>query len=367
MDETGVPPTRTNNKGKAMVKTALAVGGAIVCIVLLVIYLQYRSTHITTDDAYVEGTVHTVASKVGGTVKAVLVKDNQFVRTGDTLVKLDEADYRVRVREASSAFDAEKTRLSEFQNRADASKKQLQEVEASIGAAKATVDLENSTVNQARLDMKRGEALYGRETISKERYEQLKTALDVAEARSRAARERVKQLEASLDTQRAMSKQSEAAVTTQHAVIKVRQAALESALLNESYTTILAPSDGYVTKKNVQVGNQVGPGQPLLAIVCLDDTWIVANYKETQLEKIKPGQKVDIQVDASAGSKLRGVVESVMAGTGSSFSLFPPENATGNYVKVVQRVPVKIILEKDTDKEHVLRIGMSVVPTVIVR
>lgn len=149
--------------------------------------------------------------------------------------------------------------------------------------------------------------------------------------------------------------------------VRQKEVVFKAAELNKTYTKIYAPSDGYVTKKNVESGNQIQIGQPLMAIVpLLDDIWINANYKETQLEKIQTGQKVEIKVDTYSGKTFWGKVESIMAGTGASFSLFPAENATGNYVKVVQRVTVKIVLDKDTDKEHVLRVGMSVVPTVIV-
>jgi membrane fusion protein (multidrug efflux system) len=141
---------------------------------------------------------------------------------------------------------------------------------------------------------------------------------------------------------------------------------LKAEELNLSYTKISAPADGRVTKKSVEIGNQVQTGQPLMAVVPLDDVYVVANYKETQLEKIKPGQKVEIKVDSYPSKTFYGKVDSIMAGTGAVFSLFPPENATGNYVKVVQRIPVKILLDKDTDRQHILRIGMSVEPTVVI-
>jgi membrane fusion protein, multidrug efflux system len=148
--------------------------------------------------------------------------------------------------------------------------------------------------------------------------------------------------------------------------VKQKQEALEADRLKKSYTLIYAPSSGYVTKKSVEVGNQIQAGQPLMAIVPLADVWIIANYKETQLEGVKPGQKVVIEVDSYPGKKFSGKVESIMAGTGAAFSLFPPENATGNYVKVVQRVPVKIILDAGTDPNKLLRVGMSVEPTIMV-
>jgi membrane fusion protein (multidrug efflux system) len=165
-----------------------------------------------------------------------------------------------------------------------------------------------------------------------------------------------------------MLKQAETARITQASAIKQREAALREAELKYGYTRIYAPVDGYVTKKSVEAGNQIDVAQPLMAVVPRDvgDLHITANYKETQLEKIKPGQKVNFKVDAFPGKTFNGKVDSIMSGTGAVFSLFPPENATGNYVKVVQRIPVKIVLDKDTDSSHVLRIGMSVVPTIII-
>ncbi|MDO9530463.1 MAG: HlyD family secretion protein [Syntrophales bacterium] len=137
--------------------------------------------------------------------------------------------------------------------------------------------------------------------------------------------------------------------------------------MKRSYTKIYAPSHGYVTKKSVEVGNQIQIGQPLMAVVPLDDVWVTANYKETELDKVKPGQRVEIRVDTYSGKVFEGTVQSIMAGTGAVFSLFPPENATGNYVKVVQRIPVKIVLDKGSNRDHIFRIGMSVVPTIIIK
>jgi membrane fusion protein, multidrug efflux system len=345
--------------------------GAIVGIILvgavIVAYLYYLATRISTDDAFVEGRVHTIASKIAGTVKAVSVTDNQAVKKGDILVEIDEVDYAIKVKEASTALDTEKIRLFEAESRLDAARKQVEEIKAAINSARASEELQEANARQARIDMKRAENLFKSEAISRERFEKAKTSLDVAEAQLRASREQVKRLEASLDAQASLVKQAEAVVRTQGASIKQRQTMVEAADLNRSYTKITAPVDGYVTKKSVEVGNQVNAGQPLLAVVALDDLWVIANYKETQLQKIKPGQKVKIAIDAHPDKKLTGVVESIMAGTGATFSLFPPENATGNYVKVVQRIPVKIMLDKDANTESILRIGMSVVPTVYVR
>jgi membrane fusion protein (multidrug efflux system) len=352
-------------KKKTLIKGVIV--GLILFVIFIVIFLYYRAGRIATDDAFVEGRVHTIASKIAGTVRAVPVADNQPVKKGDVLVEIDEVDYDIKVKEAVTSLDTEKTRLFEAQSRLDAAKKQVEEMRAAINSAKATVDLHEANARQARIDMKRAENLFKSEAISKERFEKAKTSLDVAEAQLKASQEQVKRLQASLEAQASLVKQAEAVVMTQGASIKQRQTMVEAADLSRSYTKITAPSDGYVTKKSVEVGNQINAGQPLLAVVALDDLWIVANYKETQLQKIKSGQKVKITIDAHPGTRLNGVVESIMAGTGATFSLFPPENATGNYVKVVQRVPVKIVLDKDANKENILRIGMSVIPTVYVR
>ena len=352
-----------NHRSKLIAVAVLAI---IVGIASVFLYRHYKATHISTDDAFVEGRIHTIAPKVMGTVKAVYVKDNQLVEEGEVLVELDEVDYDVRVREASTSLDAERMKLQELESKADAARKQMVEIEAQMRAARANLAAEEANLQQARTDLARYETLYKRDAVSKERYERIATGFKVNEAQLEAARARMKQAEAGLVTQGAVVKQVETSLSTQRALIKNKEAALARADLNRSYTEILAPAHGYVTKKSVQVGNQVAVGTPLLAVVPLDDIWVVANYKETELGKVKPGQKVTIKADMYPGRKFNGIVDSIMAGTGTVFSLFPPENATGNYVKVVQRIPVKITLGKESNQNQVLRIGMSVVPTVII-
>ena len=202
--------------------------------------------------------------------------------------------------------------------------------ELKVNEARAAVGVREATFDQAVRDKKRAEALYKDEVFSKERYETTSTAYSLSKAELKSARVK----------------------------LKIAQQNLE-------YTKIYAPSDGYVTSKAVEEGNQVQPGQSLLAVVALNDIWIVANYKETQLKNVRPGQKVQIKVDTYPGKTFTGKVDSIMAGTGAAFSLFPPENALGNYVKVVQRIPVKIVFDKTTDNDRALRIGMSCVPTII--
>lgn len=327
-----------NNEKKK--KAFMIVSGVIALgLILGYIYNSYRTAHISTDDAFIDGNVHTIASKIYGTVKSVYVSDNQPVKRGDLLLEIDPEDYGVKLREASSALGVERAKLVE--------------TEAHIESAKANLELQKANLKLAEADKERADDLYRQEVISRERYDRAVTAYEVAAAQVKAAEEQLRQ---------ARSRR-----VTQEAAIKQREAGLASAYLNYGYTKIYSPADGYVTKKTVQVGNQIQPGQPLMAVLSLNGIWVVANYKETQLGKVRPGQRVVIKVDMFPGKKFKGRVDSIMAGTGASFSLFPPENATGNYVKVVQRIPVKIVFDEDTDHEHILRIGMSVVPTVIAK
>ncbi len=370
MDETKQPeaaqPVQGNHRRniRALIVFAiLAVIGAVVAF----FYIQYKSTHISTDDAFVEGHVHVIASKVYGTVKVVYVDDNQAVKKGDLLLDIDPVDYDAKMNEASSRVSAEKAKSVENDARAEAARRQVAEAKAAVETARANLDLQGANLVQAEIDIKRAENLFRSDAMSRERYEKTMTGYKVVLAQVKAAGEQLRQAEAALETQQALVRQAEAARIFQRSTVAEKQAVLKTAELNYGYTKLFAPSDGYVTRKSVEPGNQIQTGQALMAVVPLDDVWLVANYKETQLEKVKIGQKVEIGVDSYPGKKFRGKVDSIMAGTGSTFSLFPPENATGNYVKVVQRVPVKILLDKGTDPGHILRIGMSVVPTILVK
>ena len=289
-------PAATNGSKK---KKAFLIVGAVVAVGLMIgyFYNSYRKTHVTTDDAFIEGNIHTISARVSGNVKTVAVTDNQQVNPGDLLVQLDPADYRSR---------------SE--------------------ASRANLELQRATLRFAESERKRAKALYDENVNSADRFDQAVSTHEIALAQVKLAEEQLRQAE-----------------------------------LNLGYTRIIAPASGYVTRKSVQTGNQIKDGQPLMAVVDLDNLYVVANYKETEMERIRPGQPVRITVDAYPGKDFTGKVNSIMAGTGVSFSLFPAENATGNYVKVVQRIPVKIVLDPGADKDHLLRVGMSVVPTVLAK
>lgn len=330
---------QANNNHKK--KRAFMVVAVVVAIGLLLghFYNSYRKTHVATDDAFIDGDIYTVASKVNGTIKAVLVSSNQLVKKGDLLVEIDPADYHVKLNEATSTVSVEQAKLGE--------------AESKIAAARANLELQRAKLKLAEIEKSRSENLFQKEAIPRDRYDRAMTGYEVAAAQVKAAEEQLRTAESQKRSQAAM--------------IRQREAVASFADLNLQYTKLYAPADGYVTKKNVQPGNQVQAGQPLMAVVSLENLYVVANYKETELENIRPGQQVEMKVDSYPGKVFKGKVDSIMAGTGVTFSLFPAENATGNYVKVVQRIPIKIVFDQGTDKDHLLRIGMSVEPTVLAK
>ncbi len=334
------PPPRNGN-GRRRAGAILLV---LVCVgTVVTLWLWCRSkTHVTTDDAFIESHVFTISSRVPGSVKQVLVNDNQLVRKGDLLVELDPSDYRTRVENASAQLDlARNETLSNY---------------AQVDAARAALNSDRAKLEQAELDLQRGKALYKRDVIPKEQLDRLETARKVAQAR-------LTETEGSV--RRALAILGLAGGGGREAQIARKKAELEESRLNLSYTRIYAPADGYITRKSVEPGNNIQAGQPLMAVAALDDVWLTANYKESQLTHVKPGQKVEFKVDTFPDHRFTGQVQSIMAGTGAAFSLLPPENATGNYVKVVQRIPVKITVNRESDPQHLLRVGMSVVPTIL--
>jgi membrane fusion protein (multidrug efflux system) len=358
---------REQGKTNSSSRTAIFVIFAIVALAIIAgayLYNRHTRLYVSTDDAYVTGKIHSIAPKVMGTIKKIYVDDNQLVKRGDLLLEIDSKDYDVKVNDAKATVDSEQSKLMELSDRVDVAEKQLAEIQARIEAARATLVLQEANLRQARDDLNRARKLYEKGAFAEVTLEKATTAFDVAKAQVKAAQEQLKQGQAALETQELVVRQSKTAYKSQGYVVEQKKQVLASSSLMQGYTKIYSPADGHVTKKSVEVGNQVQAGQPLMAIVSLSDVWIVANYKETQLENVRSGQGAEIKVDTYPGKTFSGKVDSIMAGTGSVFSLFPPENATGNYVKVVQRIPVKIVLDKGTDPEHILRVGMSVVPTI---
>ena len=334
----------------------------------LYLYLQYEKTHVSTDDAFVDGRIHVIASKVPGTVRTLHVSDNQLVKKKDPLVEIDPVDYEVSVKEAQASLETEQMKLHQIRDSVDTVKKQLVQLLAVLETARGNLELQETNYRQSEIDFKRAETLWKKEVVPKDAYDKAKTNYEVTGAQVKVAKESVRQAEASIETQRALIRQTESGIPPQQAQIQQKEAVLKAAQLNRGYTRLYSPADGYVTKRTVEVGNQIQVAQPLMSVVPLKqvDIWITANYKETQLARVKPGQKVKIKADTYPSKEFYGRVNSIMAGTGSVFTLLPPENATGNYVKVVQRIPVKIELDQGSDPDHLLRIGMSVVPTILV-
>ena len=386
------PAPRNSRKRKAI--------GVILFVIAAMVlsgfaFWKYRQTHVSTDDAYIDGRIHLVSARVQGTVVEVRVRDNQPVRTGDPLLRIDPEPFAVRESGAASAVaagagDVEAARADLVAARSDVTaaikdlegaKAQLAQLSAGIEAARARTSLSAARRSQASRDAARMKQLYDRQMISRESFEKAETDAEVARAQDDVAKEELRLAEAALPTQGAIIAQKGAVVSQRQSVatqrearirqleaqVQQRKSDLEEAKLLRRYTTVLSPADGYVTRKSVEDGQIVSPGQSLLAVAALGDVWVVANYKETDIARIRPGQEVEIRVDTFQGRKFKGTVDSIMAGTGSAFTLFPPENASGNYVKVVQRVPVKIVLRRGEDPGHILRIGMSVIPTILVR
>ncbi len=339
--ETKSSEKKTGNGKKtraAAILTIILVAGALIGFSL---WVRAR-THVKTDDAFIDSHIYSVSSRVSGHVTAVPVVDNQFVKKGDLLVELDPSDYRTKVMNTTAQLDIAKNETAS--------------IYAQVEAAKAALNSDNAKLEQADLDLKRGYALYRKEVIPKEQLDRLETAKKVAGSK-------LKETEGSV--RRALALLGLTGPGAKDAQIEQKRAELEQARLNLSYTKIYAPADGYITRKSVEPGNNAQAGQAMMALVSLEDAWITANYKESQLTHVRPGQNVEFTVDSYPGHVFKGVVDSIMAGTGAAFSLLPPENATGNYVKVVQRIPVKIRIDKSSDPRHLLRVGMSVEPTIL--
>jgi membrane fusion protein (multidrug efflux system) len=408
-------PLEAPPKGLAnpKVRRLLILGGVVLVVVLLGLFLYYHNRE-STDDAQVDGHITPISSKIFGRVAQVLVDDNQPVKAGQVLVKIDPRDYQASVDQAKAALalaesdarsagvDVPRTRenVESGTSSADA---QLAGSQAALASAQVTYDqaqtsdlawaqanIDKSQANAllAQADLARYKPLLEKGEISQQQYDaakanadatasalkadqeklaQAQRNVDITHAQLLAAQARVEQAKAGVAAARADTKQvSMRTADAQGKIAKVAQAqaSLEAAQLNLSYTDVVAPVDGVVTHKQVEPGQVVQQGQGLLVVVPLKDVWVTANFKETQLRKMKPGQKAYVHVD-TYGKTFSGHVDSISGATGAVLSLLPPENATGNFVKVVQRIPVKIVLDPIPPEKAILRPGMNVDATVI--
>lgn len=316
--------------------------------------MWYRSSHyVETENAYVTGRVHPVSARVAGVVTRVLVDDNQMVKAGDLIAELDPADHRVRIEQIEAQIASVEQQIAQ----ADA---QVKQVRAQAGAAGAQVKQAEAQLVRARQDAERYGQLYN-ETMKAVS----KAEVDASSAARAAAQADVAARRDSASAAQAQVAAADAGRDVLKAQIKVLQAQLKDAQQQLAYNRIVAPVAGRVGKRSIEVGARVQPGQQLLAVV-EDEVWVTANFKETQLAGLEPGQKVALEVDALPGKHLEGRVHSFSPASGNQFALLPADNATGNFTKIVQRVPVKIVLDPADVKKYAGRLvpGMSVVAEV---
>jgi membrane fusion protein (multidrug efflux system) len=367
---TANPPTAApagNGKTLARLNSPWFVWPAAAAVaVLLYLALYYLTDFLTresTDDAFIAGHVVSIAPRVDGQVLAVHVLDNQFVHSNDLLVELDPADYAMTVAQKQSAADAQESSYKLALAGLELMHAKLTTAGAAAQESKAGTAAAIATAARAKADFDRSEELRKQATISQQEFDSAQAATQQAEANLNAARQKAAADESRINEAEAQMKATEAGVSMALAQFRQSQTGVQSAQLNLSYTKIFAPCDGLVTRKAVEAGNYVQTGQQLLSLVP-SEVWVVANFKESQLKHMKPGQPVRVAIDALGGQTLRARVDSVQAGSGAAFSLLPPENATGNYVKVVQRVPVKIVFTEPLPANHVIGPGLSVTPDV---
>ena len=365
---------------------------AVAAVVILLLatgafFWHYYSVRESTDDAQIDGHIDPISPRVTGTVLRVLHDDNEVVKAGDLLVELDPKDYEV-------AVDRARADLANAQANAVAanvgvpltqttSSSQLTAADAAVKAAQREVEsaqarLQEAQANYAKVnaDLKRMETLVAKDEVSRQQYDAAvaannaaKATVDAANSAIATAESRVAQAQAQAEAARTVPEQLKvirARAGAATAEVQRAISALAQAELNLKYSKIYAPVTGVLSKRSVEPGQTVSAGQPLFSIVNLEDIWVTANFKETQLKNMRVNQRAKIKVDAYA-REYNGYVESIGAATGSRFSLLPPENATGNYVKVVQRIPVRIRFDQREDPNHQLRPGMSVVPTILLK
>lgn len=343
--------------------------------------ISYSMQNEDTENSQLQTNIVPVSPRIGGYVAAVYVADNQQVKKGDTLVVLDDRDLKIKVEQAMINLENAKANVAVVKsnvNTADAgataTATSIATAVANVATAKASVDAAKVRVWQTAEDFKRYEKLFAQTSATQQQYDAAKAQKEAAEQQLKVAEKQVEVAQAQLATakQQSVASSTQASgVSTQVQVaellIKQRQAELDMAQLQLSYAYILAPFDGYISKKNVQVGQLLSPGQTICSVVDETTLWVVANFKETQIADMHTGQKVEVKVDAYPKEKFEGKVESIQAATGSTFSLLPADNATGNFVKVVQRIPVKIVLEKTKLDNAQLRAGMNVTVAVKVK
>jgi membrane fusion protein, multidrug efflux system len=392
-----VRPSRTSSPG-FRIAVVIAV---VVLLVVGIFVFRYVTSYESTDDAQVDGHVNSISARISGHVVKLNVLDNQYVEAGTVLVEIDPADYQVAYQRAKADFEDARAAAAaagvnvpittvNTTSQVSSAEADVASARSGIAAAKKQFDAANAQRDQAEAnnvkaqnDLGRYKQLVDKQEISLQQYDQAvaaskasAAAVEAARANAEAAQSQVNQAQDKLlqaeanwrnaqnGPQQVQIERSKAASAL--AAAQFKKADLDQAELNLQYTKIVAPVAGVVSDRTVEVGQNAAPGQEMMKIIPLNDVWITADYKETQLREMKVGQPVTIEVDAN-GRSYKGKVDSIAGASGARFSLLPPENATGNYVKVVQRIPVKIVLDPGENDDHYLRPGMSVDPKVWIR
>jgi len=347
----GADKKQPRNKKPLIILLAVVIVGAVIA---LIVWFAKRN-QVTTDDAYTDGNAIVMSPKVSGYVTELHIDDNTFVRKGQLLLRIETADYAASQSQARAQLASARAQLQAARVSYDIARVQFP---AQLESARAQQRSAEAGYRQARLSHQRQHSVdpraTTRETIDAADSQEVAGASNVANARAQLA---VAELAPD------QIRQAAAQVHEREAGVAQAEAQLQQADLNVGYTEIRAPSDGFVTKRNVQLGSYLAAGVTMFLIVS-PDVWITANFKESQLGRMRPGDPVDIEIDAYSGMKLAGHVQSIQQGSGSRFSAFPTENATGNFVKVVQRVPVKIVIDRGLDPRAPLPLGLSVSPVV---
>jgi membrane fusion protein (multidrug efflux system) len=353
------------HSAKRLVTTFILALAFAFAVIVGLVYLVNSAAYQSTDDAFIDGHIVPVSAQVAGRVQSVYVDDNQSVSQGHLVVELDPRDFDAAVRQKAAA-------LASSQAQAVATEAAGQQAIAHVKTEQATVESDQATAaadaaqsDKAQSDLKRNEDLFKTKVVSPQDVDQFRATAKSARATLTAAEKKVLSDEALVSEAQAEVATYVGLLQTVNAQIRESDANLASAKLNQSYTKVWAPESGWVTQKSVESGAYVQAGQNLFALVP-KQVWVTANFKEDQIRQMRPGQPVEVGVDALHGQKFRGHIDSIQAGSGARFSLLPPEDATGNYVKVVQRVPVKIVFDEPLNTENGLPFGPgeSVVPTV---
>ena len=322
---------------------------------------RYSQHHEDTDDAQVSADISPVIPRVAGYVTNIKVRDNQQVKKGDTLMVLDNRDYVIKVEQAEATLQIAQSNLNSAKATTTAAKANIATSQASVGTVDAQIEAAKVTLWRASQDYDRYANLIKDHSITQQQYEQALAARQTAEKQLAILEEQKKQAQQQTNAVSVQSNATASQINIADATIHQRQVDVDAAKLNLSYTVITAPQDGLISKVNVQTGQYVQAGQPLFSIVHSESVWVVANFKETQLDKMKEGQKAVVKVDAYPGHKFEAQLSSFSPATGSTFALLPPDNASGNFVKVVQRLPVKIEFTDAADSlVKKLRPGMNV-------